>query len=343
MSFEIILATEEKTPIYKQLVSQFEDAIRSGKLQPGEQIPSMNEFAANFNISKETVKKAYGILRDKDLLIPRQGKGFYVAESSNISKPRILVLFDKLSIYKEVLYNSLVEELGDNVDITILTHNQNLELFTYYLDTCLDTYDYYVITPHFPLDEKSQSMAAKLLSRIPNRKLIMVDHWMKNLPGNYGAVYQDFENDIYEGLKQGLDKLKHVSVLKVIMLASSLYGSLISRGVQRFCQENGIPFELMDSAPEIISENDVFLVLSSQLDSGLVALARNIKAQRLEVGRDVFIISYNDFELCEVVLNGLTTVSTDFKQMGREVAQMILSRNISKVHCNFSMNRRCTF
>ena len=81
MSFEIILATEEKTPIYKQLVSQFEDAIRSGKLQPGEQIPSMNEFAANFNISKETVKKAYGILRDKDLLIPRQGKGFYVAHS----------------------------------------------------------------------------------------------------------------------------------------------------------------------------------------------------------------------------------------------------------------------
>ena len=44
MSLEIILATEEKTPIYKQLVSQFEEAIRSGKLEPGEQIPSMNEL-----------------------------------------------------------------------------------------------------------------------------------------------------------------------------------------------------------------------------------------------------------------------------------------------------------
>ena len=29
MSLEIILATEEKTPIYKQLVSQFEEAIRN--------------------------------------------------------------------------------------------------------------------------------------------------------------------------------------------------------------------------------------------------------------------------------------------------------------------------
>lgn len=343
MSLEIILATEEKTPIYKQLVGQFEDAIRSGKLKSGEQVPSMNEFAAKFNISKETVKKAYGILRDKDLLVPRQGKGFYVAEQTNISKPRILVLFDKLSIYKEVLYNSLVDELGESVDITILTHNQNLELFTYYLDTYLDTYDYYVITPHFPLDEKSQAQAAKLLARIPNRKLIMVDHWMSNLPGNYGAVYQDFENDIYEGLKLGLDKLKTVSVLKVITLASSLYGAKVSRGVEKFCQENDIKYEFMDSAPEDILPNDAFLILSSQLDSGLAALARNIKAKNLEVGSDVFVISYNEFELCEVVMNGLTTVSADFKQMGRTVAQMILNRQIAKVHCDFTMTRRGTF
>lgn len=343
MSLEIILATEEKTPIYKQLVGQFEDAIRSGKLKPGEQVPSMNEFAAKFNISKETVKKVYGILRDRDLLIPRQGKGFYVAEASNISKPRILVLFDKLSIYKEVLYYSLVEELGENADITILTHNQNLELFTYYLDTYLDRFDYYVISPHFPLDEKSQAVAVKLLSRIPNRKLIMVDHWLEAVPGNYSAVYQDFENDIYDGLKQGLDKLKTVSLLNIITLSSSLYGAIVSRGVERFCTENGIAFKFMESAPEEINPNEAFLILSSQLESGLAALARKIKARNLEVGKDVFIISYNEFDLCEVVMNGLTTVSTDFKQMGQVVAELILNRTISKVHCDFTMTRRASF
>lgn len=343
MSLEIILATEEKTPIYKQLVSQFEEAIRSGKLEPGEQIPSMNEFAAKFNISKETVKKAYGILRDKDLLIPRQGKGFYVADRTTISKPRILVLFDKLSVYKEVLYTSLVEDLGDDAEIMILTHNQNLELFTYYLDTYLDRFDYYVISPHFPLDEKSQAAAIKLLSRIPNRKLIMVDHWLKELPGNYSAVYQDFENDIYDGLMQGRDRMKRVSILKVITLSSSLYGSIISSGVERFCTENDIPFQFMESAPEDINPNDAFLILSSQLDSGLAALARNIKAKKLEVGKDVFIISYNEFDLCEVVMNGLTTVSADFKQMGKQVAEFIRNRNISKVHCDFSMTRRASF
>ena len=343
MPIQINLETGSKAPIYKQLVEQFEDAIRSGKLKPGEQIPSMNDFAVQLGISKETVKKTYGILREKGLLVPQQGKGFYVAEAGEASKPRVLVLFDKLSIYKEVLFNSLAEELGDKADLTILTHNQNLELFTYYLDTSLDKYDFYVISPHFPLDDRTQAAATKLIARVPNRKLIMVDHWLQSYTGNYGAVYQDFENDVYDGLKQGLDKLKASSCLKVITLPSSLYGPMICKGVDRFCMEYDIPVEFMNSAPETVAPGETYLVINSQLDSGLAALARRIKAQNLEVGKDVFIISYNEFDLNEVVLNGLTTISTDFKQMGHTAATMILNRKTWKVHCDFNMTRRGTF
>lgn len=343
MNIDIILDISDKAPIYKQLVEQFEESIRSGKLKPGEQVPSMNHFSMQMGISKETVKKAYGILSEKGLLVPKQGKGFYVAESYLDSKPKVLVLFDKLSIYKEVLYNSLAEELGEHADLTILTHNQNIELFTYYLDTYLDKFDYYVISPHFPLDKASQQAAVKLISRVPNRKLIMVDHWMQNYQGNYGAVYQDFENDVYEGLKQGLDKLKTTSCLKVVTLPSSLYGSMVTRGVDRFVQEFNIPVSYSDSVVDEILPNETYLILSSQLDSGLAAFARKIKEQNLEVGKDVFVISYNEFDLNEVVLNGLTTISTDFKQMGRTAAQMIISKKSWKEHCDFKMTRRSTF
>ena len=343
MGIDILLDVSNKAPIYKQLVEQFEDAIRSGQLKPGEQVASMNDFAVQMGISKETVKKTYGILREKGLLIPQQGKGFYVAETYLDSKPKVLVLFDKLSIYKEVLYNSLANELGEHADLTILTHNQNLELFTYYLDTYLDKFDYYVISPHFALDEKTQQAAVKLISRVPNRKLIMVDHWMQNYQGNYGAVYQDFENDVYEGLKQGLDRLKNTSCLKVVTLPSSLYGSMVTKGVDRFVKEFNIPVSYSDSVVDDIQPNETYLILSSQLDSGLAAFARKIKEQNLEVGKDVFVISYNEFDLNEVVLNGLTTISTDFKQMGRTAAQMIIQKKSWKEHCDFKMTRRSTF
>ena len=58
---------------------------------------------------------------------------------------------------------------------------------------------------------------------------------------------------------------------------------------------------------------------------------------------DVHIISYNESEMNELVLGGLTTVSTDFAQMGRLAAGMILSRRMDRIHCPFRLNKRFTF
>ena len=171
----------------------------------------------------------------------------------------------------------------------------------------------------------------------------MLDRWLDKYPGNYGAVFQDFENDVYSGLQQGLDRLEKASSIKVITLPESLYGSLIKKGIDRFSKDYGIPVQYTFSTPDHIEEGDIFLVLNSQLDWGLAALARKAKEQGLEIGKNVFIISYNDFVLNDVVLGGLTTISTDFALMGRLAAEMILKKDLSKLHCEFIMNRRSTF
>ena len=67
-----------KKPIYRQLLEQIENDIREGRLLPGSLLPSMNELADSLDISRETVKKTYGILRDRGFVGPQQGKGFYV-------------------------------------------------------------------------------------------------------------------------------------------------------------------------------------------------------------------------------------------------------------------------
>lgn len=332
-----------KEPIYKQLIKQVEKALHEGSLCAGELLPSMNELAAKLNISKETVKKSYGLLVDKGTIVPKQGKGFYAADLSGNEHPDVLVIFDKFSIYKQVLYNSFAATLGEHASLTIVNHNQSLDLLQYYLDNYLDNYDYYVVTPHFPLDGESQARAVKLLSRIPNRKLILLDRLQPNFPGNYGAVCQDFENDIYFGLMEGVSLVCRTRVLRVITLSSSLYGAEIRKGVERFTREQQLPVEFLSSAPEEIEPGDTFLILNSQLDAGLVSLARNIHAKGLEIGKDVFVISYNEYETYELVLGGLTTVSADFAEMGRLAAGQILNRRMEKVHCPFHMHRRSTF
>ena len=342
MTFKI--DTNGKESIYRQLVTQVERALHEGRLKAGEQIPSMNELAAQLDISKETVKKAYGILVEKNLVVPKQGKGFYAADLQAVGRPQVLVIFDKFSVYKQILFNAFAETLSGKAEVTIVNHNQSLDLMEYYLDNYLDSFDYYVVTPHFPLDAASQARAVKQLSRIPNRKLIMLDRLQPDFPGNhYGAVYQDFENDIHEGLVQGLATSRGLPTLRVITLPTSLYGSCICKGVERFCTEYRIPVEYLNAVPEEIHPGDTFLVLNSQLDAGLVALAHAIGAAGLRIGEDVRIIAYNESEMNELVLGGLTTVSTDFAQMGRLSAGMILSRRMDRIHCPFRMNKRFTF
>ena len=197
--------------------------------------------------------------------------------------------------------------------------------------------------PHFPLDDATQAKVRKQLARIPNRKLIMLDRLQPSFPGNYGAVDQDFEHDIYKGLCDGLDEGALIENLRVITLPTSLYGESIRKGVQLFSDEKNIPAEFLTRAPEEIRRGDTFLVLNSQLDAGLVDLTRNIRSSGLEIGKDVRIISYNEYEMNELILGGLTTVSTDFAEIGRLAADMILFRCLEKIHCPFRMIRRCTF
>ena len=96
-------------------MEQVESGIKEGYFVSGDILPSMNELSARLDISKETVKKAYFLLRDKGVISSTQGKGYYIAEARQDKKMKILLLFDKLSNIKQILYNSFAattERLG---------------------------------------------------------------------------------------------------------------------------------------------------------------------------------------------------------------------------------------
>jgi len=68
---------------------------------------------------------------------------------------------------------------------------------------------------------------------------------------------------------------------------------------------------------------DVFLVPS---DRTLVELIKQVRKMEFEIGVNFGILSFNDSILKEVVAGGITTLSTDFPQMGKRLADMILHR-----------------
>jgi len=76
----ITLSGATGVPFYRQIVDQAADLIRSGRLRPGAQLPSVRELAASLMVSLITVRRAYADLEAAGLLRRRQGQGTFVAE-----------------------------------------------------------------------------------------------------------------------------------------------------------------------------------------------------------------------------------------------------------------------
>ena len=66
-------------PRYRALVLRFQQAILSGQLSAGEQLPSSRELAEELGVSRNTIKNAYELLHAEGYIDTRKGSGSYVA------------------------------------------------------------------------------------------------------------------------------------------------------------------------------------------------------------------------------------------------------------------------
>ncbi|MDO9591332.1 MAG: GntR family transcriptional regulator [Microcella sp.] len=76
---------DEGRPIFRQLAEQIENQIIDGTLVDGQQVPSINEFAAFHRINPATALKGITLLVDTGVLFKRRGIGMFVAEGARAS------------------------------------------------------------------------------------------------------------------------------------------------------------------------------------------------------------------------------------------------------------------
>ncbi|NTU42877.1 MAG: GntR family transcriptional regulator [Nitrospirales bacterium] len=70
----------DQEKLYIQLTKIVLDEIRSGRLKPGQQIPTEEELCRKYEVSKITVRQAINNLASDGFLVKVQGKGTFVAE-----------------------------------------------------------------------------------------------------------------------------------------------------------------------------------------------------------------------------------------------------------------------
>lgn len=333
---------ESGVPAYLQIVDYFVRRVKDGTYAPGLKVPSLNGMAGLLGLSRETVFKSYDHLCHQGLLHSRHGKGYYISNVHAQPKESILVVLSEINPNITTILSSMMSRLKEKVDVTIQFHNENLETLRNCITDGLAHYDWFCIFPHFNPVKVSDNNLISVLRRIPQNKLIVMDRFLPDLE-NCGMCYQHIANDIISSMEPLVTDFRRFNRLLSTPVYSALYGEEIERSLKLFCTRNHIPFEVCDVKRLQVFKGDVFFIYGCNLGQELVSLTTKIRQRGFTIGKDIGVICYDDFQINEILLDGLTTLMTDYEEMGREAAEMILHKQTRRTHCHFAVKRRHSF
>lgn len=308
-------------PKYKQIIATIERSIEEGRLKKDDKLPSVNKVCLEFILSRDTVLLAYNELKKRGIIYAIAGKGCYVKSVETKIKQKIFLLFDELNIFKEDIYNAFLKSLGKGVQVDIFFHHFNSQVFKKLVNDANGNYTKYVLMPTNLIE------AAAIIKTLPVEGVYILDQTNSELL-SFPAVYQNHREDIYKGLQKGKGQLKKYQ--KLILIFPGFREPIgMKEGFLHFCQQGDFDYEVIsDFSNRTINKGEVYIIPD---DRDLVRVIETSKKQKLKLGLDYGIISYNDTPLKKIVENGITTISTNFEAMGKILALMILKNKHQQI------------
>lgn len=317
LSFMNIISIQNNLgiPKYKQIIASIESSINKKNLKKGDRLPSVNKVCLAFSLSRDTVLQAYDELKKRGIIYAIPGKGYYIKSVEITIKERVFLLFDELNNFKEDIYISFLRNIGEEVQVDIFFYYFNTKVFKKLINDNNGAYTKYIIMPTDLAD------AASCINTLPVNEVYILDQTSEALKA-YPSVCQNFPKDIYDALVKGKPKLDKYN--KLIMIFPGFREPLgMKIGFLNFCNDFLFENEVITEFREReIKVGEVYIIPN---DRDLVRVIEKAKRQDLKLGHDFGIISYNETPLKKVVENGITTISTNFEEMGKIMAKMVLS------------------
>ena len=76
----------DRTPIYTQLERAFRAAIAAGRLNAGDQIPTVRQLAVDLRVNANTIARVYSDLERAGVLETRRGVGSFVRATASAAR-----------------------------------------------------------------------------------------------------------------------------------------------------------------------------------------------------------------------------------------------------------------
>lgn len=295
----------------KQLAEAIRLAISQGEFKEGEMLPSINQISSKYNIARDTAFKAFQELKSLGVIQSAPTKGYYVSSSVN----NIMVLLDIFSPFKNDLYNALTKNIEPNNRLDLYFHHYNEELYDSLIRNSIGKYNKYIVM------NLCNDKFSEVLNLIDKNNVLLLDLGKFDKNG-YAYVCQGFERTLYDCLRSGIDLFRKYSTINFMFPVESEHprGGIVY--FNQFCEENEFRYNVIERnvLPEDLRKGEAYLCVTH---SDMIDLVKMCREKGYKLGEDVGLVTFNDAPMLEVIENGITVISTDFKLMGILAARFI--------------------
>ncbi|MDD3166841.1 MAG: GntR family transcriptional regulator [Bacteroidales bacterium] len=297
-------------------VQQVADAVRTaiiqGIFEEGNSLPSINQISDQSACARDTVFKAYQLLKAEGIIQSEPMRGYYVATRIK----RVLVLLDIFSPYKNDLYVALTKHIGAHHRLDLYFHHYNETHFESILQNSVGKYSKFLVM------NLHHDRCMPILNTIDADKLLFLD--FGNFEKNDRAyVMQDFDAAFYSCMVQAAHRFTCYKRLCMVFPRESRHPRSCVPYFHRFCDAYGLEAILMEDgwSEADICADTAYLWVSH---ADLIDFVKVCRKNGLRIGQDVGAITFNDAPMLEVIERGISSISVDFKEMGTLAARFIV-------------------
>ena len=120
-------AFDDRMPIYRQIILQFNRAFVRGDIKPGDRIPSIRELSVLLKVNTNTIQRVYQEMEREGLIISKRGTGYFLTEDKGmLETTRKYLAYDSLRRFldemralglsdKEIIDELKIHMKGDEV------------------------------------------------------------------------------------------------------------------------------------------------------------------------------------------------------------------------------------
>lgn len=333
-----------QSPKYLQLKEEILSWIAGGRFRPGDKLPSENELAEQFDLSRQTVRQSIGELVQEGWLAREQGKGTFVsrlrAERRNTSGNRtvgIITTYISDYIFPSIVrgVESALKERGYRLLLSSTDNRKDRERES--LEMMLSHSVSGLIVEPTKSAEGNPNFDNYLAIEDHGIPLLMINEKYPDL--EYPCIRMDDEAGGYMAANHLL-QLGHRRIAGFFK-TDDLQGVRRMKGFLRACREQHLPADHstvvrystedkeqrpQDALRELLQSADRPTAIACYNDQLAVAFLDLIREFGLRIPEDLSLIGYDDSYLATATEIKLTTIEHPKSDMGEQAAKVLLSK-----------------